>query len=196
MDPFYRDCYTTPYNIQLLKAFGSKVKVETFNGSIMDKESEHACENDDKMERMICHKEVSEAEACSLFDKSIERTASSTSTEYINAQPSRKVYFKKVKNETEETYRIEGSNDFYEKQRSLIDKYFSRENGPNVTLAEFSLFYQPVPADESKKLFPLFKNPNAKIHDSTIKSAFLSSEYLPEIIITSKGRVVLEVFKS
>ena len=86
----------------------------------------------------MAHREISVLEAFSLFDKSIHKTSSSTTAEYVNLYEDRKQYFKEVSDESETSVKLEHSNKIFEKQMTNVDRYLERINGDHLSLAEES----------------------------------------------------------
>ena len=191
-----QDCYTKPYHVILLKAFHGKMEILPVNGFCKERSLEVSDDTgldikilDDEVK--LTHRVICLEEAFSLLDKSLERTANSTSSEYIAAYPDRKIFFKKVSNETNETFKADGKSGYFEKQYSNIDKYLNRRNGTHISLAEFCLNYDFLGNEESRQLFKLFsKNKEIKINDSEVRSAFDPKKFLPELIVTSSGQVM------
>ena len=193
------DCFTKPYHVGLLKAFGSEMEIIPVNGFCKledghrNTSSQDLNEEEEQIDTAIrmSHREISLAEAFSSLDKSINRTYNSTSSEYICTYPERKQCFKKVNEESEECFRVEGKEEYFEKMNSNIQKYFGRRNGYHVTLVEFCMQYDYCGAEESRQLLKLFsKNPDISIKDSEVTCAFDSKKKLPELILTTAGEVM------
>ena len=154
------DCFVKPFHIELLKAFNGEVCINATNGNKILKDlpiqrmSDESSHFPDALKGISSgHRQVSLTEACSLFDRNVSRTFNSTSPEYVNAKLERNIYFKKVKDSSETSYTLEGSQDIYEKIRSNIDKYYSRINGQFVSLAEFVIYYDSIKGEECKGRF-------------------------------------------
>ena len=190
-----RDCFTRPFELNLLRGFNSEVEIVPINGFSVELDKFAFYINDsaiDDIDELLSfsHREISLAEACSLFDKNLNRTASSTSFEFINTVQDRKVYFKKVKETSDTSFKVNDAPGNYEKIRSNIDKYFDRQNADNVCLAEFVLHYSYLGQNESEEVYKLLSKEGVEIKSSEIKSAFSKDEYLPEFIITKHQEVL------
>ena len=190
------DTYTKPYHKDLLRSFQSEMEISPVNGYC--KERALACELDTcpEIEKLcenatISHRALSLAEVVSLLDKNVQRTANSTSSEYISARSDWKTYFKKVSSETENTFTADGATGFFEKISSNIEKYFSRRNGAHVTLAEFCMFYDYLGSEESRQLIKVFSKKDAvSINDSEKRSVVDKSKFLPQLIVTNNEEVL------
>ena len=193
---YVRDCYTKPYQVDLLKAFESELEVCLVNGYLKQREIECSEQHnldipplDDQFK--MTHRVISLGEAYSLLDRNLERTSNSTSHEHISANPERKLFFKKVMEKNEDTFQAEGQHGYFEKQRSNIEKYLDRRNGSHVTLTEFCSNYDFTGREESRQICKLFsKNEEVTINDSELKSAYDPDKCLPELIVTSQGEVM------
>ena len=192
--PKIKDCYTKSYNIALLKAFNAPMTLMVVNGHDKRRTIEEnpisLNLNDEILDFETSHNLISVVEAVTLFDKNVSRTKSSTVVEFVNAVRDRRLYFKKVPNETESTFKVESSCDFFEKTNSNIERYIGRQNGASLTLMEFVTFYDYTGIEESRQLMKLFSSQNVDIQSSEIKCASNEKEFLPEIIITNSGDVM------
>ena len=189
------DSYTKPYHKDLLRSFEAEMEISPGNGYC--KQQDLDCEYDDNLEvENICenltlsHRAVSLGEVFSALDKNIQRTANSTSSEYISARADRKTYFKKVQTENENTFTAEGTSGYFEKQNSNIEKYFNRKNAAHVTLAEFCMHFDYVGSEESRQFMKLFSKKEVSINDSEKRSAMDPSRFLPELILTNNNEVL------
>ena len=86
---------------------------------------------------------------------------SEEANDILNAVKERKFYFKKVPNETESTFKVENSSDFFEKTNSNIERYIGRQNGASLTLMEFVSYYEFIGKEESRQLLKLFSSQNS-----------------------------------
>ncbi len=190
------DTFSKPYHIGLLKAFKSEIEVVPGNGFKIVRDQNFERSNFNEEESLVdslktSHREISLGESFSLLDKTIQRTMNSTSSEYICAYLERKVYFKKINIESEGSFKIVGAPGFYERQRSNIDKYFSRRNGNHVTLLEFVAHYDFMGSEQSRQINKLFsRTEEVSINDSETISAFDPDRKLPELIFTTAGEVM------
>ena len=192
-----KDCHTKPFSLGLIKAFKAEQEILPVNGYKKERDDLFKNNQNPPMEPISIdqiyrstHREVSLAETLSLLDKNILRSISSTSTEYINAQKDRKLFFKKVSEQSDKSFLVSGMNGFFELQNSNIDTYFSRTNGSHVTLIEFCSWFEYIGAEESRQMFKIVKvNEEFIIKDSDVVSAADDTKFLPELILTSSERV-------
>ena len=193
---FVRDTFTQPYNKNLIMAFQSKQEVSPVCGyskeeKFVENISHHPdVEGLDDSFRM-CHREVSLAECYSLLEKNMHRSFNSTSSDYIPAFKERKTYFKKVDSESDNTFKVEGTSGFYEKQSSIIDKYYSRRKVEHITLYELCAYYDYIGKEESRQALKIFSSDKeVTIGDSEFSSVFDPNLKLPELILTNKDEVM------
>ena len=188
------DCFTKPFELNLLRGFCSEMEILPVNGHSekIDKFANYSTSSIDDIDEIISfsHREISLLEACSLFDKTISRTSSSTSLEFVNTVKDRKLYFRKVKQASEISFKVNDAPGNYERIRSNIDKYFDRKEAKNVCLAEFIIHYSILGQTEAEEVYKLLNKEGVEIKSSDIKSAFSKDEYLPEFIITKQQEVL------
>ena len=190
-----KDCYTLPYNIMMMKAFKSQIIVTPVHGSFgwrLQNMIQNSANGDDIVQptqEVPYHSEISLIEAISQSDKK-KHVKSSRSCEFISSGPERLIPVKRVGEWTDTCYTIDG-NDFtyFEEQRNMISRYFSRQNG-NLVLAEFATIYQYPGEDKAVKLFNLY---HGKINDIPMEStSSVTNEPLPDFIITGHEDVMVK----
>ena len=208
------DSYVTEFNIALLKAFSSEIKVSASNGNSKSYE-QFRCDVamphwtvSVEVEEGIgsTHQEVTLAEAMTLMDKNFIRSYSSNPVEFICAVKERKKFFRKVKEETPKSFKLEGSvkstrkslkvssfNDpvhHYEPLLTKIERYFLIRNPVrDLCLCQFIINYDYVGESDSKDLFKLFTKKDVAIKDSE-KKCVGSDSLLPEFILLKNGDVM------
>ena len=133
------------------------------------------------------HKEISLAEAIALVDAHKTRFLSSRPVEFINTHPNAKMFFKKIGEETDVSYK-EGSEN-YEQHETMISRFFMRLNGTSMVLAELCSWYDYCGLKESSEIFPLYKNKLGHIEDSN-ETMLNDKEFLPSYILSSNGDVM------
>ena len=132
------------------------------------------------------HKLVSLAEAVFLTDKTKKKIVSSTTVEFVNAKPNRKVTFKKVYEPSEENFQLQGSFEQYQLVDSNISRHFKRQNG-NLILAETCSWYDYVGSEKSKELSMTYAS--SEIPGSETECV-CGDETLPAFIICTNGDVL------
>ena len=191
-----KDCYTLPFNIMITKAFKSQTIIIPVCGTYSfdlpviketetDNPREPANDND-----IPSHSELSLIEAISQLDKKII-VKSSRSFEFVPSGPERLLPVKRIDEWTESCYTVDG-NDFtyFEEQRTMISRYFSRQNG-SLVLAEFATQYQYPGEEKAKKIFHLYQDRPGDI-PLTPSASVVSAEELPEFIITGFEDVMIK----
>ena len=193
------DCFVDSFELNTLKAFESHAKVCPVNGfspEIIDYAKNIDEFSVDKIEDMYneSHQEISILEAFSLFDKSIHRSTSSSSLEYVDLNEDRKSYFRKVSQKSDHSLKLEGSDLTFEQLTNNVDRYLKRTNGEFLSLAEFCSYYDYMGYEESRQVVKLFEKTGSKIEDSDVKCAYSSNNFLPEIIfINNKKKDVMKI---
>ena len=199
--PKLKDIYVTEFNVSVLKAFQTKVDMKILNGNgqtsqmnrfRMEALKPHwsvALEIDESIGST--HQEVSLLESLVMFDKKFLRSYSTNPVEYVCAIKNRKTFFKRVKIESDKSFKTENSQHLYEQQMTNIERYFLRSKSePKLSLCEFVMFYDYCGDAESKELYKLFTQPDVEINDSDKRTAFSANCYLPEILLLQNGDVM------
>ena len=184
------DCYTRTYNISILKAFRGPMVFNIVNGHNEIEIEEQSVDNVESadVELLASHNLINLSEAVTLFDRQLSRSSNSTVVEYANTSLDRKMYFRKVSEESDHTYKDEHGG-LFERAPSNIDRYLHRRNGESVTLMEFLSYYDFSGVEESRQLMKIFRQPESNINPSEIKCAH-NAEYLPEFIVTKLDDVM------
>ena len=183
------ECYTDSYSPIFLKAFASPMSMEPLNGmgSVDWKlQQETRGESTVKIEG---HKEISILEAVSLVDSRKCRLCSSRSTEFVFSVQNKHIYLKKVPENNDECYKIDGDeNVYYEKQNNMITRYFMRLNGQEMILSEFATNYDYVGKTQSEELYKIYHDKLDNITESSEKSVI--GKAFPDIIICSNKDIM------
>ena len=185
------DCYVQPFNPLYLKSCNSPVMVEISDNMefltrlISDIKGEVKWEVYPQF--VFSHRLVSLAEGASLMDKTKKRIKSSTTTEFVNAKPFRKISLKKVYEESEENFQVEGSDDKFQIIPSNISRHFDRVNGEDLLLAETSSWYDYIGAEKSKEVSQTFLNCDVQLSDV---KCVLTGTCMPEYILCLSGDVL------
>ena len=194
--PLLKDIYIKPYNVSVLKAVNAKVDMKLGNGHGVLRRSEtnipHWSVSTDLDEGIgSTHQEVSLTEALVMFDKRLVRSVSSNPVEFIAAFPDRKQFFKKVKNTSEKSFKVQNSDAVFEHQITNIERFFLRcELEPKLCLCEFVMHYDFAGSSESKDLQKLFTKEGIEISDSEKPSAFSVKSLLKDVILLKNGDVM------
>ena len=152
--------------------------------------------NFEQPDNMSCHEKslyshvkVSLGEAYSLVDNSKLRVKSSCPTEFVYVGSDSSVLLKKVTTVTDDCFKVEGENGYYEVQETIVSRFFKKLNGENLTLAETATHYEFIGKDKSKSHYEVFIDKLDKIPASTFKSVS-GDQNLPELIICSNKDVL------
>ena len=196
--PYLVDSYIKEFNVSLLKAFKSGVKVSVCNG--VGKSRIFACDPvvpDWKLAVQLdegissTHQEVSLSEAMCLFDKKFIRSLSSNPVEFICAIQNRQKFFRKVQHPSEKSFQLE--NKHFEASLTSIERYFLRcSEEPGLCLAEFAQNYDFMGDKDSKDIYKLFTTKGVAIQNSKKKCISTDSDelFLPEFILLKNGDVM------
>ncbi len=185
------DTYTSLYTPFFLKAANSSVKVEpmTSNNQVQDWNFEQPDNMSCHEKSLYSHVKVSLGEAYSLVDNSKLRVKSSCPTEFVYVGSDSSVLLKKVTTVTDDCFKVEGENGYYEVQETIVSRFFKKLNGENLTLAETATHYEFIGKDKSKSHYEVFIDKLDKIPASTFKSVS-GDQNLPELIICSNKDVL------
>ena len=185
------DCYVKPFNPLYLKSLNSPVMVEItdnieyFTRLVSEIKGNNAEQVDPQL--LFSHRLVSLAEGVSLMDKTKKRLKSSTTTEFVNIKPFRKICFKKVYEDSEENFKVDGSDDKFQIIPNNISRHFDRINGEDLLLAESSSWYDYVGAVKSQEISQTFSNCDVPLSD--VKCVH-SDSCMPEFLLCSNGDVL------
>ena len=190
------DSFTAPYIPFFLKAANASIKAELMTS--IDQVQEWNFEQPDNMScyelSLYSHVKVSLGEAYSLLENSKLRVKSSCPTEFVYVGSDSSVLLKKATTVTDECFKVEGENGFYEVQETFVSRYFKRLNGDSVTLAEMATYYEFIGKEKSQSHYEVFIDKLDKIPASSFKSVS-GDENLPDLIICS-NRDVLKIRKN
>ena len=196
--PMMTDIYILDFNPTILKAFGSLCEVSIRNGfeDSVQAQLQHTnrrlhwstnLELDEKISSS--HREVSLAEAFTLYDKKFFRSNTSNPVEFIAAVEKRKKFFKKVRSPTDKSFLVPRTGLILEEQLTNVERYFIRCTTVKITLSEFVLLYDFCGTKESQNFYKLFGLQGVEIQDSEF-NCVSSKEPLPEFIILKNHDVM------
>ena len=184
------DSFTAPYIPFFLKAANASIKVELMTSN------NYVEWNFDRPDKMSCHElslsshiKVPLEEAFSLLDNSKLRVRSSCQTAFVYVKSDPSVLLKKVSAVTDECFKVEGENGYYEVQETFVSRYCKRLNGDSVTLAEMATHYEFMGKEKSQSHYEVFIDKLDKIPASSFKSVS-GDENLPDLIICSNKDVL------
>ena len=188
------DCFTTPYNATILKAFEDKVEIVPLF-SIRE-----FWEFQDKFEENLPNFEDTEifgllsnhflgplTELYSLSDPKRIRDLKSSPIEYISTYEDHKPKFRKVSVPSEDTYELPGRG-FFKKLSSNILRHFGRLNGQNLLLVETSLCYDVLRQKDADEILQLYKEKLDKIPDGEIVGVY--GQKLPLYVICDNNQIL------
>ena len=187
-----KDSFTALYNPFLLKAAGAKVEIE-----LITDEDDFVEWNFDNPDTASCddvslnsHIKVPLAEAYSFIDNQKLRVKSSCPTEFVHVGSDSSVLLKKINQETEDSFKVEGENGFYEIQQTMVTRYFQRLNGKDILLAEMVCYYEFGGKEKSEKYYEVFSGRLDKIPQSELRGV-LGGNNLPEFVICGNKDVLM-----
>ena len=186
------DSFTALYSPFLMKAANSRVKIELMT-SVEDFQ-EWNFDNPDTSScnavALSSHIKVPLAEAFSFVDNQKLSVKASCPTEFVHVGSDSSLLLKKVKQETENSFKVEGENGFYEIQQTMVTRYFQRMNGNDILLAELACYYEYAGKEKSEKHYEVFSDKLDKIPNSELKSV-LKDGNLPEFVICCNKDVLM-----
>ena len=100
---------------------------------------------------------------------------------------------RKVKEETDESYKFEGSEGFFEILSSNVSRHQQRRNGKHLLLAETCMNYDFVGRSKSEEVFEIFDQRLDKIPQSDVESIYEDTDgkkLMPEYILCSNRHVM------
>lgn len=188
------DCFTTTYEINLLKAFSERIEIIPIHGvnnwwNFEDKYEELLpdLENSEVAHLIQSHSLVTLPELYALSDPTKIRDISSVQPEFIAPFEHLKPKFKKVRVPSEHTYEMPGIG-FFEKLSNNIARHFSRLNGRDLLLVETCLNYDLLPKKTGLEIFSLYKDDLKKIPNGERSSVY--GEIFPTYILCSNLQVI------
>ena len=189
------ECYTTPYNPILLKAFDQRVDVLPVTSfhqwDIFQEKYSDTMPNiqSNEINTMLSnHRIVNILELISISDCSKIKDIQSSSIEFISTYMQVKNKFKKAVITDEETYSTE-TKEIYNQLSSCTLRHESRRNGLELILAETALFYEPLNKKESKELIELYGDQINKIPLSEVESIY-GEQKMPKFILSGKDQAL------
>ena len=161
------------------------VSIEEFESLLVGDARERRFESEGEVDPNLffTHKFVGLAEAVSSADKTKRKFKSSTQVEFVNAKPSRKHTFKKVSEPSEESFKLEGSEEHFKIVDNNISRHFMRRNG-DLILAESCAWFDYVGREKSEELSKAYES--LEIPESDVECVSGSGN-LPEFLICSNG---------
>ena len=190
------ECFTIPYNIDLLKAVNQPLSFQTytcFNDWLLTQDifeyNMTKLENTPLAKFLNTHKLVTLAEFFSLTDKNIIREITSSKVEFVSTSIDSKPKFKKSSKKTLETFQSKNKTEYYIQLSSNIKRYNSRINGQMLLLIETVLWYDNSNKKETEQIFSLYKENISNIPLSDIKSIYGDS-CMPMYILCETNEVL------
>ena len=186
--------FTRPYNPTLMRSFKCKMDVFPVNGFTdwAAKTDLLPMDNPEHDESLNVHDEThrtgSVIELYALADAKKIQDIYSSPSEFVDCSEEGDQKFKKVKEETAESYKMEGSDGFFEILSSNIQRHQLRMNGKHLLLAESCINYDFVGKKKSEELFDIFGKNLSKIPQTDVQSIYDNmngEKVMPEYILCS-----------
>ena len=188
------DTFSKPYFVWFLKAARAPVKID-FLTSMLDYNNNIALNSSYESEEEIPvsnHSECSLVEVIAMMDKNKLNVKSSSRNEFVYTAMNRNLLFKKVWFQTESSYTVAGRpNEHYELQESFLSRYSRRQNGLQLCLSEFVVWYDYSGSSKSEQIFELYDNKLEKIKVSDVETLDNNCK-LPEFIISESKSVMIK----
>ena len=191
--PSVKDCFTRVFNPFILEACGSSMCISLVNNPVnfenfMSFSKQISVgEGITRTDLLLTHRLVNVAEALSLVDKSKKRVKSSSPSQFVNVKPNRPVLVKKAVVQSPNSYKLDGSNEYYDIVPDYILRHFNTMNG-NHLLVETCLWYKYIGEEESKKVFELYEGRLDMIPNSEVESVLGGA--LPKFLLCNNGDVL------
>ena len=188
-----KDCFTKVYNPLILEACEASLSIslgnnpDHFENILSSSKQIGVGEGITRTDLLFTHRLVNVAEALSLADKSKKRIKTSSPSQFVNVKPNRPVLVKKAVVQSPNSYKLDGSNDYYDIVPDYISRHFNSKNG-NHLLVETCLWYKYIGAEESKKVFELYDGRLDIIPDSEVNSVLGGA--LPKFLLCNNGDVL------
>ena len=194
--------YTHPYNPTLMRAFRCKMKVFPVHGSqdwVVNtelKQGQVSAESEEAeafFSEEDSHRRSSLIELYALADPKKIQDINSSPTEFVDCTVAGDSKFRKVKEETDETYKFEGTDGFFELLSSNILRHKQRRNGKHLLLAETCMNYDFLGKAKSKEVYEIFDKRLDKIPQADVKSIYEDTDgkkLMPEYILSSNSHVM------
>ena len=183
------DTQTNSYNPLFLKACRSSIVVQPFygGGAIGWKMTPELPTGDGPVD----HEEISFHEVLALTDARKSRIRSSRPFAFVFSGPSKMLLMKKVPEYQENCFKVDGEDGtFYENQQTIVSRYFLRMNGKKMLVSEFSIHYQYIGEEKSKRDFDILRANIDNISNSEHQTSIIEESPYPEFVICENGDVL------
>ena len=187
--------FTNPYNPTFMKSFKCKMKVLPINGfqdwtvkTDLNQEVDETLMGEEDSHRIS-----SLIELFALADARKIQDINSSPTEFVDTMVAKDQKFRKVKEETDDSYKFEGSDKFFELLSSNVSRHKQRKNGEHLLLAETCMHYDYVGRAKSEEMYDIFDKRLDKVPLSEVESIYEDTEgkkLMPEFIICSNRQVM------
>ena len=193
---FILDCFTNPFNDLMLKAANSEVLVQPVKGYsewTASRVRHNFIGHQQTDISMNGHRNISLSEAISLTDPRKVEVLSSNSMAFVYSLPEARLLFKKATKDSDpgSCFSLSGNQSVvkYEVVNSIVTRYFMRENGKSLLLAEVAVHYQFTSKEISAQLYGLHKSHMDSI-ETTDVTGVVADESLPQYLLCSNGDVL------
>ena len=122
------------------------------------------------------HRKISLIELFALADARKSQDINSSPTEFVDCMVARDQKFRKVKEETDESYKFDGSDGFFELLSSNVSRHKLRKNGEHLLLAETCMNYEYMGRAKSEEMFDIFDQRIDKIPLSNVESIYEANQ--------------------
>ena len=176
------DCYTACYSPLYLKAANSNIEIEVSNKFSMSRKWQF--ENPDNMScigfGLHSHIKTPLSEVFAQVDMSKLQTRSSHPTQYVFVGSEPSVLLKKVQKMEDDCFHVEGTNNMYQVQQTMVTRYFQRMNGESILLCELSCYYDYC-GQKSEEIYQAYGDKLERIPTSDYNS--VDGRKLPQYIL-------------
>ena len=186
------DCFIKPFNPLWVKSIAPSTlhivnSTRKFQELFLGFRSRKMVENTGLSKILFNHRFISLQEAGSLYDPMIKRVKNSTTEQFINSSPSRKLMFKKVHTNDAENYKMMGSRDQFKLLPDIISRHFDRiHKDDKMILAETGSWYDYVGNEKSKILSETYRNLEIPLSEDVA----INRNKFPEFILCHNGDVL------
>ena len=176
------DCYTACYSPLYLKAANSNIEIEVSNKFSMSRKWQF--ENPDNMScigfGLHSHIKTPLSEIFAQVDMNKLQTRSSHPTQYVFVGSEPSVLLKKVQKMEDDCFHVEGTNNMYQVQQTMVTRYFQRMNGESILLCELSCYYDYC-GQKSEEIYQAYGDKLERIPTSDYNS--VDGRKLPQYIL-------------
>ena len=176
------DCYTACYSPLYLKAANSNIEIEVSNKFSMSRKWQF--ENPDNMScigfGLHSHIKTPLSEVFAQVDMNKLQTRSSHPTQYVFVGSEPSVLLKKVQKMEDDCFHVEGTNNMYQVQQTMVTRYFQRMNGESILLCELSCYYDYC-GQKSEEIYQAYGDKLERIPTSDYNS--VDGRKLPQYIL-------------